>query len=219
MGASGVICEPIAPTQPGVRVPKNRRIMTYRLPTREENERRFTGFELDDLFDEEEIIDIMAAAKRRIVREFVCAVEKNPRFRPGSGRRPYQRTDNYIWGLPNKPSELARYVQRNMKRQFISPDQLPAELRELHPSFLDKILVQTQYNVLLAMVNWMRQREIWYDEGVGIWQVCQTAVDEFKYYRRAARSAMVKFDDRSYHGRVRSQSKARGIPEGVSVGA
>lgn len=192
--------------------------MTYRQPTREEKEQAFSGLELDDLFDEDEIADLMGAAKRRIVREFICAVEKNPRFRPGSGRRPYQRTDNYIWGLPDKPSELARYVQRNMKRQFISPDQLPAELRELHPRFVEMILIQTQYNVLLAMTNWMRRREIWYDDGVGIWQVCQSAVDEFKDYRRAARSVMVKLDDRSYHGRVRSQSKARGIPEGVSVG-
>jgi hypothetical protein len=199
-------------------VPRCRKAKTYRPPTREENRRAFTGFELDELFDEDEIEDLMAAAKRRVVREFNRAVEPNPRFKPGSDRRKTRRTDNYIWGLPNKPSELAHYVQRNMKRSFLSAEQLPQELTELHPKFVEMILVQTQYNVLLAMINWMRRREIWYDEGVGIWQICQSAVDEFLTYRRAARAAIPKFDERSYHGRVRSQSERRGIPEGTSVG-
>jgi hypothetical protein len=182
-------------------VPRCRKAKTYRPPTREENRRAFTGFELDELFDEDEIEDLMAAAKRRVVREFNRAVEPNPRFKPGSDRRKTRRTDNYIWGLPNKPSELAHYVQRNMKRSFLSAEQLPQELTELHPKFVEMILAQTQYNVLLAM-----------------WQICQSAIDEFLTYRRAARAAIPKFDERSYHGRVRSQSERRGIPEGTSVG-
>lgn len=197
-------------------MPKTRRIRAYRQATREEQSKIFfTGHKLTELFDEKEIEDFAAAAKRRIIGEFHYATEKNPRYKMGSDRRPKRRTDNYIWGISNRPSELARYVNQHMHRPFIRPSQLPVELTELNPKLAEMIVQRAQFDVLLMVVQLLRNREIWYDEGVGIWQACQSSVDEFLEYKCAIKA--LKVDDRSFHGRVRSQSNNRGVPAGVSV--
>lgn len=212
-------------------MPKTRRSRTYRTPTREEQTKiLFIGYELAELFDEQEIEDFAAAARRRIIGEFHYATERNPRYQPGSDKRPLRRTDNYIWGLRDKPSELARYVREHMHRPFISPSQLPSELTELSPKMIEMVIARAQHDVLLLVIQVMHNREIWYDEGIGIWQACQSSIDEFLAYKSAAKAVRVnpdkttarsshrtKADMRTYHGRVRSQSKRRGVPEGVSV--
>ncbi len=116
--------------------------------------------------------------------------------------------------MSNKPSDLVRYVALEM-RAFIATHQLPDRLHGLSPRLLDKVIARAQHDVLILVVQLMRHHEIWYDEATGVWQICQSTMDEFLVYRKAARRT--KVDDRSFHGRVRSQSKARGIPEGVSV--
>jgi hypothetical protein len=199
-------------------VSKTRRTRTYRTPTREEHSKIYRlGFDLADLFDEDEIEDLTAAAKRRLVGEFHYATEKNPRYKLGSDRRTQRRTDNYILGLRNKPSDLARYVRQNMHRPFIRPSQLPSDLAELPPKMIDMIIQGAQQDILELVIQVMRNREIWYDEAVGIWQACQSVVDEFLEYKRASR-ALSKVDHREYHGRNRQQSVRRSIPAGVSVG-
>jgi hypothetical protein len=188
----------------------------YRHPSRKEQSKIFfTGYELDELFTEEEIADFMAAARRRILGEFHYATEKNPRHRPGDDRRPYRRTDNYICGVSEKLGDLAKYVLKNTRQPFIKRQNLPSEFRDLSPKHVDMIVYRAQYDVLTLVLPIMRHREIWYDEAVGIWQACQSSMDEYTEYRRVAKA--LKNDDRSYHGRVRAQSKARGVPEGVSV--
>lgn len=196
-------------------MPRTRSTRGRRSPTKEEASRiLFTGYELQELFFPEEIEDFMDAARRRIIRRFFIATEPNPRYKWGSDRRPTRRTDNYIVGVSAKLSDLARYVQSEM-RPFIEPSQLPNHLHDLSPKLLEKIIARAQYDVLILVVQLMRHHEMWYDEATGVWQVCQSTMDEFLVYRQAARRN--KVDDRSFHGRVRSQSKARGIPEGVSV--
>ena len=202
-------------------MPRSRSARTFRQTTqREENVILHIGYPLAELFDEKEIEDFMAAAKRRIVGEFHYAMETNPRFKPGSDRRPKRRTDNYIIGLRRKPSDLADYVNRTMHRRFISAHQLPAEFQDMRPKLVEMMLKRAEYEVILLVVQTMLKttHEIWYDEGVGIWQACQSSVDEFLAYKQAARSSRVKADMRPFHGRVRSQSKQRGIPSGTSIG-
>lgn len=200
-------------------MPGKRKTRTYREPTqREVTKILFGKITLNELFDEQEIEDLMAAARRRIIGEFYYATEKNPRYRPGSGGRPLRRTDNYIWGVGCKPGELAKYVVIHMRRPFIKPSQLPSEMGELHPGLVEKLIRRVQQEIVLEVILTIRNREVWYDEGVGIWQACQSSIDDFLEYKQAARRlGDVKVDDRSYHGRVRAQSKARGVPEGVSV--
>ena len=195
---------------------KTRSTRGRRSPTEEETSKiLFTGYELQELFYPEEIEDFMDAARRRVIRKFHSATEPNPRYKWGSDRRPTRRTDNYIIGVSGKLSDLAQYVQSEM-RHFIAPSQLPGNLHDLSPKLLEKVIGRAQHDVLLLVIQLMRHHEIWYDEATGAWHVCQSSMDEFLVYRKAARTN--KVDDRSYHGRVRSQSKARGIPEGVSVG-
>ena len=199
-------------------MPKLYRGRTYRTPSRkEQNKILFVGYELDELFfDEEQFMNILDAARRRVIGEFYFATEKNPRYKPGSDRRPERRTDNYIWGVSNKLKDLARYVRINMHQPFIAADQLPPQLVELSPRMVDAIIQKAQHDVLMLVLEAMRHHEIWYDEAVGIWQVCQSSVDYFVLYRKMAKT-MVKVDAREFHGRVRSQSRNRGIPAGVSV--
>lgn len=193
---------------------KNRK---YREPTREETGKiKSGGFRLNELFFEEEIEDFVAAARRRVIGEFFFATERNPRYKQGSDRRPTQRTDNYILGVSGKLSDLALYVRNKMHQPFITVGQLPHKLAELPPADVEKIIRQAQKDVLLLVLQVMRHREVWYDEGTGVWQICQSSMDEWLDYRRAVRT-MVKVDDRNYHGRNRGQSRRRGIAEGVSV--
>jgi hypothetical protein len=188
----------------------------YRQLEREEiNKVWFTGYKLSELFTDDEVADFMAAARRRILGEFHFATEKNPRYKQGSDKRPTQRTDNYIIGVSGRLSDLAKYVHKNMHHPFIKTRDLPAMLSDIHPKLAEQVAQRAQQDILLLVLQVMRHREIWYDEGVGIWQACQSSMDDYHAYRRASR--LVKVDDRSYHGRVRSHSKARGIPEGVSV--
>ena len=192
-----------------------RRSQKYRQPDRKErNKIFFTGYQLGELFSEEEIADLVSTARQRVIGEFFYATERNPRYRPGSGMKARRGTDNYICELSIRPSELARYVLRKMHRTFVTRHQLPGEMSDLPPKLIEMVIQQTQYNLILLAVNTMRQRgEVWYDEALGIWQVRQSSVDEFLEFRRVARS--VKVDDRSWHGRP---SRDRGaIPEGVSV--
>lgn len=199
-------------------MPSKRSASKYRSPTSKEASKiLYTGYQLHELYFPDEIEDFMAAAKRRIMNAFHAATEPNPRYKWGSDRRPYRRTDNYIIGVGGKPSDLVRHVQESM-RPFINTGQLPEKLQSLSPQLTDKIIARAQRDVLLLVAQLMRHHEVWYDEATGLWQICQSSMDEFHAYRRKARSVSTKLDDRSYHGRVRSQSKARGIPEGVSVG-
>ena len=180
------------------------------------------GYELSELFNEEELEDIVSDARLAIAGEFYFATERNPRYKPGNGQRKERSTDNYIVGVGGRPSDLARHVAGRTRRRIISARSLPSDVvTDLAPTFVDIILQRVMYDATLLAINVMNdEREVWYDESTGIWSIMQSTVDGFvaeRKFRRAVRQTL-KHDDRSYHGRVRSQSKRRGIPEGVSIG-
>lgn len=195
-----------------------RKPQKYRQPTSEEAAKiNFIGYKLDEIFYQDEIEDFAAIARQRVIGEFFYAKERNPRYKAGSDRSQWQRTQNYILGVSGRVSELATYVQSNMRRPFITRKQLPSELSDLSPKLLDKLIQQLQRDVLVISLQVMRHHEVWYDEGRGIWEIRQSSVDEYLDQKRTVK-AIFKVDDRNYHGRVRSQSKNRGVPPGVSVG-
>lgn len=201
---------------------------TKRHYTREPSTKYLLGMPLDELFFEDEVLDFMAVARRRIIATFHHATEPTPRFRPGQGMKRERGTDNYIVGVGCRQSDLARHVLEKMGRPFLSEDQLPSGVLEMPPHYIKAILQRARYDIMLAQINVMcpvsprsatkrrTSNEVWYDELRGVWQICQSSIDEHVLSRRTARSAL-KVDNRNYHGRVRSQSKARGVPEGVSV--
>lgn len=185
-------------------------------------------FRLEELFTEEQLVDLMTLARNRILSSFYRATEKRSRSLTGPERtskrngfrRPYYLvigTDNYIIGIEGLQSELARHVSHRMK-QFVHSRDLPNWVGEVSDKLTDTLIAHVQQKVLLAVLNQMcTTAEVWYDDARGIWQVCQTAVDQYLEVRAAAK-ATLPLNDRSYHGRPRRQTRARGIPEGTSVG-
>lgn len=197
---------------------RSRKAKQYREPTREEQKRLFTGFELTELFSEREIDDFVSVARHSIAGEFFFAHEENPRYQPNKRMQRFRRTDNYIIGIGGRQSELARFVTKNTHRQIISRRHLPCSLNELPPRLVEAVVNKVCYTIVLTTVNAMRHSgEIWYDEALGIWGIRQSTVDGFvtdRASRQETRRAL-KYDDRSYHGRP---GRDRGsIPEGVSI--
>lgn len=190
----------------------SRRNRRYRDPDRKETVKiKYMGYPLEDLFTDDEVADLIAIARRRVAGEFFHASEKDRH-----GRK--IRTDNYIIGIGGRLSNLARYVVMETHRPIVRKEVLPADIRSLSPRHIDRIIVKANYDVTLMALQLMRNHEVWYDEALGIWQICQSSVDDFLEERKTARrKPSVKQDDRSFHGRVRSQSKRRGAPPGVSV--
>ena len=193
---------------------QRRRTKKYREPEKGQDKKTFfTGYSLGELFDEEELLTFMDAARRGVIGEFHYATEPNPRYRAKPEGRSTRRTDNYIIGVPAKLSELARYVARSMHRSFITEKDLPDDLQGLRPKMIETVIWQAQFDLILLVLQTMRNREVWYDEGTGVWQICQSSMNEWCEYRKTARS--LKVDDRAGHGRPR---RDRGqIPEGASI--
>ena len=156
----------------------------------------------------------MAAARRRIIGEFYYATEKNPRYRlvSGSAASAYRQLH-----LGRDVSGRAGWHVVIHATSFHQAEPASSEMGELHPGLVEKLIRRVQQEIVLEVILTIRNREVWYDEGVGIWQACQSSIDDFlEYCESRRRLGDVKVDDRSYHGRVRAQSKARGVPEGVS---
>lgn len=178
----------------------------------------FLHYELDDIFYPEEIDKLMETARRAVAGEFYFACEQNPRWRPGSDKKRFRGTDNYIIGVGHRPSELARHVAQRTHRQLIATWQLPARLQELSPKLVERIVSQARYDLVLQTVNAMIvAAEVRYDYGTGTWEVNQSNIDDFMTDRHNRKEVkrQLKFDDHSWHGRPR-RDRGR-MPEGVSV--
>ena len=184
-----------------------------------------SGYRLDDFFEPEELEDIIGAARRRVIGAFHHATEKH--------RGRIKGTDNYIRGVEPKMSELAKYVVRYIKHPIIQPNQLTEliDVDEMRVNDLNRLLYELQFEAVMAALHVMCVQppktppgfkiedctdEIYYDSLRCFWQIRQSSVDEYKKYRAAVRT-MFKHDDRNYHGRNRSQSQRRGVPEGTSI--
>ena len=173
----------------------------YRKTTpREEAKIYNRGYTLDELFYSEELLDLIAVARFRITGEFFYATDY--------ARGRMRGTDNYIVGVGHRLKDLAQYVNRST-RGFIKKEDHPDYLQDLKPDLIERITVRAQFDVVLMALQAMRDREIWYNEGLGIWEVAQSSVDE--YLRCEDSVKRVKFDRRKLHGRPRNQCKQRGL--------
>ena len=168
------------------------------------------GYRVTDLFDDEEIADLLAVARRRIIACFVNERE----FVRGQWRL----TDNYIAGVRNKQSALSHHIVINMRRHFIKYSQLPSQLQYLNRRWRDRLVQQLESDIVLMQLNIMCSKplfEIYFDEYHGIWQMIQSVVDE--HYQMQDFVRKVKFDCRNEHGMVRTQRINRGRPAGAST--
>lgn len=118
-----------------------RRTKHYRQPSKKEVSKiLFLQYELEELFNDGEIIDLMATARQSVAGEFYFAREENPRWRPGSDKKRFRGTDNFIIGVGGRPSDLAQFVANKTHRQIISARQLPHHLASLSPKLIEKSL-------------------------------------------------------------------------------
>ena len=171
---------------------------------------------LGEHFNEDKIGDLLVLARQRVLGEFHFAREPRPGYRPGYGKSPLRKTDNYICGVAGRISDLASYVVNNTRRPFILPGDIPDVIGLLRPALIATVIDRLQFEVLSLALQQMRHREVWYDESTGVWQVCQSSMDDYYEYHRLAVVATRKLDDRSWHGRP-SRDRSR-IPAGTSVG-
>lgn len=170
----------------------------------------YFDYELTELFDREELENKLALARRHII-----AVFHNATFTHRGRRR---GTDNFIVGVDKRQKDLAKHIATSAKR-FVDVRDLPVEISHLTDGHRNHIAGQAQYKLVLAMLNQMcgpgSQHEIYWDDMRGWWQMRASCLTEYLSVNHARRQ--LKRDDRTFHGRVRSQSKRRGVPEGASI--
>lgn len=169
------------------------------------------GYPLDELFTDDELADKLVVARRRVIRSFYFATEVY--------RGKTQRTDNYVLGVGPKQKELVKHVIRDNWRPIVTAKDLPEMMSEFTPGQQELIARRAQQDVYAFQINSMCSRplfEIYFDEAHGVWQMIQSAIDEYRLQNQHARHA-VKFDLRPEHGMVRSQRIRRGRPAGVST--
>lgn len=187
--------------------PKRQR--QYRQPDRDEL-KLIRGVEnLENVFDEIEMAEMLDRARRRIVSVVYHAEE----WRRGK----YRRTDNYIIGVAGGQKYLARHIFQELRREFVHVEDLPEGADELHPSDIRSIIESLEYRLILAQINQMvKDADIWYDEATGVWQTSQRCHDIRTAEIREAKRAF-KFDRREWHGRPRRQARRRNTREGDSI--
>lgn len=166
-----------------------------------------------DIFTDDELEDVVKLARDRVLNAFSRATTLYRGKRHG--------TDNYISGIGSRQKHLVAYVVRSNMKPFVSIESLP----ELPPQlfglserqYAELIRQLHEYAMQLAVNSLHEQHLIWHDDH-GLWNVCQSAMDAWRESDRRVRRA-IKYDRRNYHGKIRSQSKRRGIPAGAANSA
>lgn len=176
---------------------------------------------LGQLFDEDELAGKLLLARRRIIRSFLFAEEpcREEKLPYGGFRMGTRGTDNYIVGVGPKRMHLVHHIAEDNWRPIITTHDLPDSMAKFNPKWKEMIASRAVVNLYALQVNQMCSKplfEIYFDEARGIWQIIQSAVDEYNRQNRNARHA-VKFDSRHEHGMVRAQRVNRGRIAGVST--
>lgn len=221
--------------------------MSYDREAAQKNYRYTSGqFRVTDVLTDRAIKNLMVEARPRIIGVFSQATEQvlrpatSPEYRfdksVGLVRPRWTTipTDNYIGGIGDSQQDLARHIESKVKNHFVYSENLLRYGRVTKKSGnllqwtdganetrLRRFISHVEMKIILIELNVMCcQSEVWFNADYrGIWQIQQSVVDEFILQKRARRQAVrIKRDDRSYHGRNRSQSTRRGVAAGTSVG-
>jgi hypothetical protein len=176
---------------------------------------------LGQLFDEDELADKLLLARRRVIRSFHFAEEpyREEKLPYGGYRMGRRGTDNYIIGVGQRRMDLVHHIVADNWRPIVTARDLPDHMSEFNRKWREMIADRALTNLYALQVNLMCSKplfEIYFDEARGIWQIVQSAVDEYLQQNRRARNA-VKFDCRPEHGMVRAQRINRGRIAGVST--
>lgn len=206
---------------------------TPRRASHNEAQIAYGRFELDELFQEWEVLDLCSIAHDRIAGTFLHATTKKAKptfvvrhedeydFSARSSGELAEViecvTENYICGVGGHCKELADYIARNLRHHIVTPKQLPDDLRDLNYRLQQRIALYVERKViLLELASLKKAGDIWYDEGFGFWCIRQSCIDTYELARRRRRQQF-KRDDRSFHGKNRAQVVARNMPPGAST--
>lgn len=206
---------------------------THRRPSRVEARFALGRFEVDELFQEWEVLDLCELAHDRIAGVFLHATtkkekpllrvvdEKEVEFDMEASdelaKSAERVTENYICGVGGNCKELAGYVVKHLRHHIVTPKDLPGDLRNLNYGLQQRIAAFVEFKiVLLELASLKEVGDIWYDVGFGFWCIRQSNIDAYTLARRRRRQQF-KRDDRSFHGKNRAQVIARGLPPGAST--
>ena len=182
----------------------------FREPTRYEWRLVRGAEKLEHIFDEDSLAELLTSARRRVT----SIIHHSTEWRRGK----FRRTDNYVLGVGGHQKDLARHICSRLNKDFVYLDHLPDGVEDLSQRYLDDIIDNLQYRLILADINQMvRDADLWYDEATGIWQTTQRCHDLMKEESSRVKRAY-KFDRRNWHGRPREQARRRGTPPGESIG-
>lgn len=149
---------------------------------------------LEEFLDEGEFVDVMEAARWRLIRVFAQArTAPQKRVTPG-----------YILGLDEKLTSLAQYVQAEMneraQKKIYDASDLPPGYRQLDSRRQRLVVRAVRFELFMRLVTLMREsNDLWYMEGE--WLVPQSVVDEYLLRIKCAKASFR--NDRSFHGRPR----------------
>ena len=168
---------------------------TYQLHARKKHVRRY---ELDELFDLDELAVKMKVARNRITAAFVYSTE----WRRG---RKYVCHDNYIVNVGSKQKDLVEHIFGKIivgkKHGIITCSELPERLGN-RPSYLLAVANDASRRLVAVELSRMVQDEIiWYNAHHGTWEITQTAVDTYHGELASAR------DIRKVDERLRRESR------------
>jgi hypothetical protein len=155
---------------------------------------------LGDFLSENDFVDVMFAARWRIIRVFVNA-------RSGPGRR---ATPGYVMGCDDKLTSLATYLQLVMspavQSKIYAASSLPTGCGSLGPKMQQFVVSHVRFELYIRVLEEMREaNELWYMDGE--WTVPQSVMDE--YLLRVKRAKATYRNQRCFHGRRPNRDRSR----------
>lgn len=141
---------------------------------------RIPRFDLCDIYDADQLHDVVQIARGRVLYAFDHATET--RFGVTRG------TDHYLGGAGTRQCELAAFVLERRMKSFVSLSTLPALPPQLvgcvkRPAYTELVRQIHERTVRLAVASLVHERVIWHDGCV--WNVLPSALVAYRAEQRA----------------------------------
>ncbi len=140
-------------------------------------------YDLDELFDRDEIVLKLLIAEHRILKAYDYATY----WSHGKLRG----TDNFIVGVGPRQKDLVEHIINKVVKKgsnIVCVSELPSQISE-NASTLRHIARRAEHDLLADRLSYMvRNGQIWFDEqNPGTWNVSQGAMDGYRQDRELSR--------------------------------
>lgn len=137
-------------------------------------------FDLSDIYDANQLHDVVQIARGRVLRAFDRATETHFGVTRG--------TDHYLGGAGPRQCELAAFVLERRMKSFVSLSTLPALPPQLlglakRSAHIEIVRQIHEYTVQLAVESLVHERVIWHDGCV--WNILPSALAAYRAEQRA----------------------------------